>query len=125
MKTMNSYTHVYLYAKNHYKITNVIEDLKILIFQRNNTLVEHITTKDILRSLLPLAFEAIQESDNPSYSFEEFVITLIPSESWKINAQNDNLETRIIKNCLSVIRHTTVERLNLGEPDFSILPKRS
>ncbi len=118
----NADTH-YLYAKGHYQITNLRDDLRRINVERCSISLEYCRIGDVLLVLLEIAADRIRQSGNPENMFREFVLHLFPEGRWKIGAREDEDFTDVVlKNCLSVLRNTKVEGLQLGQADSSILP---
>ena len=118
----NSYRHIYLYAKKHYKISNNWEDLRKIIGQRSGIGFEHITNEDVLRMLCEIAYKHI----NTSQQFLEFVSGILPTSIFYLSSKNEyNINDAILNKLLSIISLTKVTFIdgNLGKPDFDILPE--
>lgn len=122
--------HVYLYAKNHYQHTDVIEDMKQIFSVRNGISPEYIRTGDMARMLLSMAYPHIETK----HQFMEFVLDLHPDEYWKCwlesSKQHDFFEA-VVGKCLSILAMTTVFDtesrkviIELGKADPDILPLR-
>jgi len=131
----NCDSHVYLYAKGHYKKTNVIEDLKIIYGKRNGIEPEFITLADIVSNLADLTFQYITVN---KHSLIEFISDISPMSCWKIGAEpvelygqkfhsHDSYALAVIKKCLSILRFTSKKsfRNELDYADPSILPLAS
>ena len=115
---MNPDRHFYLYAKGHYKETDVVEDLKAVVSERSNIDAKYVRVYEIASTLLSLTRKHISE-----VGFERFMLDLAPENRWKIGAEEyDDYWTALFKNCLSVLRFVVPERMNLGEPDPDVLP---
>lgn len=127
-------THIYLYAKYHYKRNDVIEDLKLIV--EKTYLIGEPDTQDVISILLNLAQKYIQKN---FVLFREFVNDISPYETWKVgyytkesinnpNMKDYDFNLAVIYKCLSVIRQTTVkeieeiEGLPLGNADFNLFP---
>ena len=123
---INSYSHVYLYAKHWYKRTDPIVDMKILIGKRSEIDPIYISVSDIVGQLTDLVWLSITRSGNPSQFFEEFVNDItFNQERWKYGAyENDKQEVVVINKCLSVLSITEKNHIDgeLAEPDPNILP---
>ena len=125
------YNHVYLYAKHHYKRTDTITDLKIILSKRSLIDIEFISGEDIIGCLTEITWKEINRCGNPTYEFNDFVMRILPQNRWKVNNRDKELEdlnVAIINSCLSVLSQSLVKDdngnvlLELGEPDSSILP---
>jgi hypothetical protein len=109
---MNPYTHLYLYARGWYEQSeNVIDDLKIICGNYSAIFPQYVTRTDIMHHLTHLALFEINRSGNPQYHFLQFV--------------KATEERGAISACLNALRFVEVDGLNLGNPDYTILPKRS
>jgi hypothetical protein len=133
MKNANS--HVYLYAKNHYKRSdNIIDDLKRIYADRNLGSVEqaeHISISNIISCLLNLAFKHMKINE---YLFSQFINDISPDKwhYWKYVCASLAYATKIdydfnlavIGKCLSIIMLTDLKDIpeGLDEPDPKILP---
>lgn len=111
-KEINPYTHFYLYARGWYaRSERLLDDLKTIAGHFSGIHPRYISKSDILNHMTHLAFVEINRSGNPEYNFSNLVI----------QASNENA----LQACLSMLRYVEVSGLNLGEPDYSILPKRT
>jgi len=127
-KELDSNRHFYLYAKGHYKETDTIKDLSIILGEYCFQDLEYIRVSDILDKLLRLAYREFIKNSN-EFKFMEFMKDILPQNNWKfMNDKAQNLEETMIHKCLSVLRFAIVTDkdknviLNLGEADSSILP---
>jgi hypothetical protein len=104
---VNPDTHIWLYAKNWYKKTDIIEDLKVIMGKRCALYPEQVKQKDIEIILLDIMYHHI----NNEYRFNDFVLSCV--------------EDGVIKTCLSFMAITEVKDIEggIGEPDYNILPK--
>jgi|AntAceMinimDraft_18_1070375.scaffolds.fasta_scaffold161098_2 hypothetical protein len=130
-KMKNADSHIFLYAKHHYKATDTIEDLKKIISVRSMIPVEYINKENILSVLSTIAYPYI----NKEWGFQNFMEDILPQNAWKTGGsiereKNQDFELNIIRKLLSVISLITVNGENgnilieLDEPDSSILPLR-
>jgi len=126
---INSYSHVYLYAKHWYKHTDVIADMKILIGKRAGIALEHISAESCIEQLIDLVWLSISKSGNPIHFFSEFVLDVtIRKNRWKFAGEpDDSDEVVVIKKCLSVLSLTEKSHIDgeFEEPDPEILPLAS
>lgn len=120
MEKMNPKTHYYLYAKGHYKETNLIEDLKTIQSNYCGFKKIHISTQNIIDMLLPITYKAIQDTENPEYFFCEFVVDI--TNPIFIKQYNKDNNYKLIRGCLKILRFTKIADLNLGKADKNILP---
>ena len=128
----NSDTHIYLYAKGHYKETDTIEDLKKIIAERCAFNAEDVSVRDIQSILTSIAIKNILKSHNPEHFLEDFIISIDPKNMWRLvtnqKIEDYDFNLAVIEKCLSVIRHARVKDddgnriLELDEPDRNILP---
>lgn len=133
-KNINKYTHIILYAKNWYKITDVINDLKIIIGKVFLLDPEHIDINSIATCLLQIVVEQIinipikndSDKDNVFRKITDLIWSLHPKNRWWVGgSEEDSFEMGIIRKCLSVIKLTSIKNLDsVGNPDPNILPLR-
>jgi hypothetical protein len=123
---INSYSHVYLYAKHWYKRTDVVADMKILIGKRCGIAPKHISTENCVEQLVDLVWLSISRSGNPIHFFSEFVLDVtLRKNRWKFTDEpDDNDEVVVIKKCLSVLALTNKKDIDgeFEEPNPKILP---
>lgn len=135
---MNEDRHFYLYAKGHYKKTNIIDDL-VTIYSKiygGDLIDETEKLKYISGILVNLVKHHMFKYDN---TFFEFIAEISPENSYrtgyyhKLNKflleKNENLEEynfdkAVIYKCNSILLLTKVIDIpfELGEPDENILP---
>jgi len=128
MKTegFNSERHFYLYAKNHYKKTDTLEDLKKILGVWCGVDPEHITKTDIVRKLLSIAHPHLKSESK----FLDFIKYLEPDYLWafpmyiKEAGSEYDFQRAVIHGCLSILALTRVDEIDgsLGEADSNILP---
>lgn len=133
--------HFYLYAKGHYKATEVsvhtlgevdekpicrrkdaIQDLKILMGKRCGYAPEDATVGDVLSVLLSVAYPHIIKL--PENMLKEFLVDLNSNNAWKYGAESsDSYAVRLCHKLLSILALTKVCDIpfELGEPDPSVL----
>ena len=132
----NYNTHIYLYAKNWYKVGNIIDDLKIIMCERcghyrkgddPEKCKKYLHSGDIVDILLGIVYPLIVESGNPQYFFENFIYDIAPTNSWKVGYVTNQSDigfnindvvkpdydywTAVIHKCLSFIGNTEVNRI--------------
>jgi len=95
-ENINSETHFYLYAKGHYKKTNILEDLRKIQSERCGIKFEHTSDTDALSTLTDLAFKHIMESGNPKYEFDKFLGIIQPNSYFLMLYKRH--ESRLYKN---------------------------
>jgi hypothetical protein len=118
--------HFYLYAKNHYKTGDIIEDHKIILGKYCAIEPKHIRELDIIRILSVAAFRHIKERE-----FYEFIEEIDPNHWWyKMKPDMKyNFYEKVITRLSVIIGATRVFDkngdmiMNLGEADYTILPK--
>lgn len=117
---LHPYRHLYLYTKGHYKQDDVIEDLKKILGKIMGINATLIRTKDIVRVLATITYPDISKSES---SFLNFISHL--------NSSQTDVEFSLISYFFSILSMTLVREtmpdgsvkvLDLGEPDFDILP---
>ena len=127
----NSDSHIYLYAKNHYKITDTIEDLKKIIAERCGFNAEDVRIGDIQSILTNIAFKAILKSHNPEHFLEDFIISIDPNNMRRVitgqKKEDYDFSLAVIEKSLSVLALTRVRDgekvlIELDEPNVNILP---
>ena len=132
----NHERHFYLYAKYHYQINDVIEDLKKIQADRCNINVELISVYDVAHILLELVGEHIGYEDSDLDKFMTFVLDLSPEQHWVYiparsvseitqKKDTDSFYIALIHKCLSILRYTEIKDLNLGIADPRILPLKT
>lgn len=130
-KNINS--HIILYAKNHYKRTDIIEDLRILVGHRNYCDPKFITKSDVFHVILDITLPHIlyHGEQKPENVLREFFIDLYPVNRFKFGSNEDeDYFLALIRKCLSYLRNTKICRsdgsmiMELDDPDYTILPKR-
>lgn len=128
----NSDSHIYLYAKGHYKVTDTIGDMKEIIAERCYFNAEDVSVGNIKSILLSIAFKIILNSGNTEHFLEEFIEGINPDNLWRIMTNQKKEEydfnLAVIEKCLSVIRFVKVLDdngkcvLELDKPNTNILP---
>jgi len=127
--------HIYLYAKNHYERTDLLEDLKVIIGHTYLLDPVFVTKTDVARILLQLTHEYIVQDER---SFFDFIKRINPSNlDWYHKMQGVeppeyDFELSLIQTCLSTLSLLQVRRtkddgtweeiINIGEADPEILP---
>jgi hypothetical protein len=119
-------SNIWLYAKGHYFVADIVEDLKVIMSDRCYVQVEHVHPADIVSVLLGIVWPLIKQNDN---RFFDFVLGLDPDQAWKVayGDESDPFHRRLIAQCLSVIRLTRVQEddkvlVELDDPDPTLLP---
>ncbi len=125
MKNANS--HLYLYAKNHYKVTDTIEDLQKIVGERQMLEPNLVTISDITKVLLHIVIPYMAKN-NPDHKFMDFIDAISPNNFWQYrNTKEYDFSMAIINKCLSIMSLTRVRSddkilLELDKPDPNILP---
>ena len=116
------FSHVYLYAKNWYKKSNTMEDLKTIITK--TTLVGGVSDADIMDIIGSLAFKHIQKSGNPEYNFLNLIKKMNPNDIFnKMFKKEYDFQNDFLTGCLSIIGLCNKDQIDgrLAEPCESIL----
>ena len=117
--------HIYLYAKNWYKITNVVDDMKVLLSHRSGVEKQHITRQDISSVLLGIAYKQLEKDGLTEAKFIDFIDGVNPSANWlRGGNRHDDFNICVINKCLSVLRFAEVDAKTMSNPDPNILPLR-
>lgn len=111
----NEDTHIYLYAKGWYKRTNVVDDICKIIANRCS--LETISIANAKTVLLEVVFTEISRSGNPQNKFIQFCS--------KISTPSENNDETFFRAVIGILSTAKAKDLNLGEADYTILPKRS
>lgn len=122
MELTEHYRHIFLYAKNWYKKTDTIEDMKKLVSEYTGVPLEHVLVEDIILVLSHIL-------DNyPRYSKPStFIRRLLEHERFsKWGKEDKTMRDHIISVSLSIIAFTDVGEIpfELGDPDPDVLPLR-
>lgn len=136
---LNEDRHFYLYAKNWYKQTDLMQDLKTIYSKVYGVETEHIDLNDLLAVLTNLVqFHLMQKA----HRFRELVENILPENTWKIgykhnkanmygqaniqNAPEYDVRIALLHAHISIL-HSTLKvefPFELGTPDFTILPEK-
>ena len=111
-----SYRHFYLYAKGHYHIGDIVEDLKQLVAERCCLNLDMISKKDVICVLTNAVKDFVK--------FEKFIDKFF-EPSW-MGGEEESVEVRMFQTMLSSIRWVEIKDIpfELGEADPKILPLR-
>jgi hypothetical protein len=136
-KTSCANTHFYLYAKSHYKKSDILEDLKII---QSKYCGCRVTKFEAIEHIVSMVGKFLEKRPSLFIDFLEYVS---PSNSWKVgythNLSNNNYNpinypiydyyTALAYASLSILRNLSVtdieeveKGMTLGEPDFNIFP---
>jgi len=124
---LNPHRHFYLYAKHHYKRTDMLKDLQAIA--ENYSGVPGLSLREIFEGLLlGLVYKAITcKGNNQEHFFEDFIKRLHPrgisnQERFSGEAYDyDRVAVRQSLGVLSIVACKDIEG-DLGLPDPSILP---
>lgn len=107
---MNPDTHLYLYAKGHYKKTDKTNDIRRIVARRANMRFQDISKESALIVLRNVTSKEIKRS----FTYEGM--------PWAISDLASRIEKDgIIEACLHFLACAIVTDLELGEPDPNIL----
>ena len=123
MNNLNTYRHWYLYCKNWYKKTDIVEDLKEIQSNWSGIDKDHISEYDVLQIILDVVWPHIVNK----YQFIAFMDNQLEGNTRFIGGTpEDGHIKRVILSAKSMISMASVETISgeLGEPDYSILPKK-
>ena len=126
--------HFFLYAKGHYKKTETVKDLSMIICERNGLVPQVLPVDIILEILLELALEVVSEKDPFGYGdgpYRKFCMELVqgmsywtPDFLWSLREKG--AEYVAITVCLVYLLNTSRLDIDsncpLGEADPSVLP---
>jgi hypothetical protein len=128
---LNFDRHYYLYAKNHYKASDFITDLKIITGIRCGMDSKDENLNDVASILLSIVYPYAQKFSE--YAFKEFIADINPAKMWMW----DNLKRKdyysgvdfmesVCHKCISILALTKVADIpfELGEADSKVLPLR-
>jgi hypothetical protein len=118
----NSYSHIILYAKNHYVKRDTIEDLKIIISHRCDVPSGQLGLQAVLDNLIKVTYKYIPKNE---HHFTKFIERLNPAYDTMRN--DESTEIRTIRACLNVLARIQVNDgdlvlVELDEPSRDILP---
>jgi len=117
-------SHIWLYAKYHYKRGNVIEDLNKILADRSGIKAEHIDIKSIFIVLCEIVYPYLSE-----YNFVTFLEDSF--RKWVDYETTTTLE-KVFERLLWILHDVKVKEyvndkwvilIELDEPDYNILPK--
>ena len=128
----NCDSQVILYAKNWFKKTDVMEDLRKIYAKRNGMRFEHINNDDIYEMLTKLFYD-ICLKENSEYSFNHLMKEIFRFVNKGCSYSETTNMKHVIKYYLVMISNAQVREIKKGktlkilieldEPDYSILPK--
>ncbi len=109
--------HIILYCKGHYKKTELMTDLKVIVGKFCDISIEHIENKDVYYWVTKIYFEF--------YNKYQIVSNFLDLFKW----ENQHDYKSIIKFMCSYIAILPIKNKNeiiidLGEPDYTLLPKK-
>jgi len=128
------YNHVILYAKGWYKKTDRIQDLQRILGMRCGISADRINVRDILYTLSTIFYTYCVKNENYFTDFTKSLFEWVNVPNVGTRMYSDITTIRHAIECLlgkiSIIQCRDTKRngqevilLNLGKPDYSILPK--
>lgn len=136
---MNQDRHFYLYAKHHYKRTDIVSDLSViykLVYLWPEE--EKVPIDNLIGVIKRLAYPHIKNSD---YIFNSLIEDIMPENSWRVGYENKqnrilfnsdvvkefpeyDVKMALLHKFMSILANTLVKDIpfELGEADDSILP---
>lgn len=115
---LNTHGHVYLFAKNHYKVNiTQIDALKRILGQIFLLETKFIADSDVSEHLIKLAMDHI---GNDNRNIIELIANLNPNH-WRYQMYRyKSFDDACISQCLSIIRNTKVKDIkgSLPKPDY-------
>lgn len=124
MKNANS--HIVLYAKGHYKRSNMMDDLKILVANRSGLEPDQIFDTTVFDVIYNIAYPFLTQSFLRSVILDSFGDN---NSKFYIEGNDQTSLAQIIERLLVIISMIGVldddgnTIYELDEPDYSILPK--
>ena len=126
----NSNSHIYLYAKGHYLSKVMMDDLQVILAQRNAVDSVYLQDHDILQIILGITVPFLQKKD--AHMLEEFLLRLSPTQNWRYDWKSrgpvPTFEEVLVSRCLLVLQQTEVfdgkgnAIIPLDPPDPLLLP---
>jgi len=104
-----------LYFKLHFKITDMMEDLKVFVGREYALDIEHVEHYSIYNFVVKL-YSKLIKLNIIKLSYEEFILEL-----FKYERSIDYIG--MIKKLRALIQNAATQG-TIGEPDFSLLPKK-
>lgn len=104
-----------LYFKCHFKITSMMDDLKVFVGEQYALGLDQVEPYSIYNFVVKLYFKLVNRG-YIAVSYEDFVLNLFGYEK-SIG------HVGMIKKLRAEIQGTKTKGLDLGEADFSLLPK--
>ena len=133
VKIRNADSHVYLYAKNWYKKTNTLNDLRKIYARRNGVEESDLSDMDILSMLCGLTFQHIKnEMKFGKLMVQQFYRYKNKKSIFPAITKTTNIKLTV-RELLNILRFTqTNEKVGdtwnvlilLDEPDYTILPPK-
>ena len=118
---MKSKRHFYLYAKGHYKKTNILEDLKTIQGEWAMVDTKFISIDDVMGHLLIMTYTHIKDE----YDFASFIEGATPENVKFVGGDNSEcFQMAIIRKCLSIMKLSSIDKIpyDIGKACVSILP---
>lgn len=121
---LQDWRHIWLYAKEHYKRGFMMEDLKILIGHHAALEPKRVSENDILSVMCEIVYPYFT-SGNVEYKLQTLLKDLILTSQGTKRPLDVGC---VVARLLSVIQLVKTRRggkeiINLGEPDFNLLPE--
>jgi len=120
--------HFYLYAKGHYYMSDLIDDLSTILAHETCVPKQCVNINDIIHILVRCVYTSFEIGPNKEHFFMTFIDNLLPENSWKVSP-SDDFKIRLIYNCLSELRRVQVYDkksdtiiYNIGDADPNVLP---
>lgn len=124
----NADSQVILYAKNWFKKTDIIEDLRKIYAKRNLMALKHISDEDIYRLLSFLVFDLCIKGKG-SCPFTDLMAEIFRFQDGRFGYSQVTRQKNVIKKILSMLRLLNIKDdgkvlIELDKPDYTILPKK-
>ncbi len=122
----NEHSHLILYAKNWYKRTDVIEDIKQIISVRCGIDKEFISNGNVVDYVSEVVFPFIKTDGG----FSHFLARIFNGHCYfGLNPSNTTSIEIVLKELLSILSIVQVKEgdkilIDLDKPDYSILPRK-
>lgn len=105
-----------LYTKLHFKITDMIEDLKVLTGHQFSLDVEHVELRNMYNFILDL-YMKLQHMGYINTTMKQFLVEMFHLKGDTVNI------TDVVRQLFREIQAVKVAGLNLGEADYCLLSK--
>jgi hypothetical protein len=124
----NADSHIFLYAKYHYKRGNVISDMQHIIGERCALEPEHVDVESIISVLTEVTYPYIK-TENQMFEFLKDCFRRASTKCFYVNHETKFGAEEIINSMLVILGNQKVydkeghELIELDEPDYDLLPK--